>query len=277
LKAKGVTPLSVTEGGRELPVQSERVKSTAAILAVIALVVIGAVVALWVQQRAKPADVKPPKVAKIESKLRKPAADHPTAVTHVAPKKQIDRQNVPIVTVKPVAAEVTGAVTQTLPVTSAVLPSATETPAMDKPTPVFKSGTEQVLSWITNTRLGDAPPPLPNLPVFDNMEAILNSDIVLYDDDSKNVEEIKYNVAHAKQMLKTYIAQGGSPQDFLKYYHNELRKAHNEWMEAQKQGMELYRAGDEKGALTYYEEQNKALQDRGIKPLVIPPKLRNPR
>jgi hypothetical protein len=80
----------------------------------------------------------------------------------------------------------------------------------------------------------------------------------------------KINVTQAKRYLKEYQEQGGTPDGFLKYYHDELMQAHQEWMLARKQAMDLIKAGDDANALIYVEEQNKDFAKRGIKPIVIP-------
>ena len=275
LKEQGMTPLSVTEGVKELPSETKRLTVIIAASAVIALlVVIAAVALLRTQPKEKAEKRKQPDKPKVAQVSKKPSPVRRNAETNVAPRQPVAPEKAPVITAEPVPAVTNAAVAQTPPIPDGPLPPATEEPATNKPAPVFKTGTEQVISWIANTRLGDAPPPLPNLPLKENIAAILNKDVLLYDDDSKQVEDIKYNVANAKQMLKDYIAKGGDPQEFLAYYHTELKNAHSEWMKSQKQVIELHQAGDAKATLAYIEEQNKALQAKGIKPLIIPPALR---
>ena len=81
--------------------------------------------------------------------------------------------------------------------------------------------------------------------------------------------EGKANVAYAKQLLKEYIKEGGTPEDFLTYYHSELTAAFNEWRTAQKYAGDLVRAGDDAGAVRYIEEQNKNLAAKGIRPITV--------
>jgi len=135
----------------------------------------------------------------------------------------------------------------------------------------FSSGTEQVLSMIMNKKIGDTPPPLPNLPLNErtNIVMILNKDIIVYDDDNEQMIQQKANVAHAKQLLKEYINQGGSPEDFLWYYRDQLTQANKEWMTAQKTLLELHKT-DREAALKYGQEQGKILSEKGIKPLMLP-------
>jgi len=148
--------------------------------------------------------------------------------------------------------------------------------AAARPPRAFATATEQVLGWIANTVPGGPPPILPVLPPNErtNIIAILGRDIVLYDDDTEAVSESKHNVAYAKQMLRQYLADGGTPEDFLGYYHAGLAEAHREWREAQGGVTELLRAGDAEGAVRLYMERDAALRGRGIQPIHLPPALR---
>ena len=149
-----------------------------------------------------------------------------------------------------------------------------EAPA--RPRRVFSTATEQVLGWIASSVPGNPPPILPVLPPHERagIAAILERDIVLEDGDSEAATESKYNVAHAKQVLRQYLADGGTPEAFLAHYHGALAEAHREWREAQGGVAARYAAGDAEGAVSFYLEQGAALREKGIKPLVLPPQLR---
>jgi hypothetical protein len=134
----------------------------------------------------------------------------------------------------------------------------------------YPSGLEQVMSWIVNKRLGDTPFFLPRLSPKENIVEILERDLIVYDDDTEAKVQAKANVAQAKQMLKEYMAQGGKPEEFLKYFHSALLDANREWKEAQKQVSTLMQTGDREAALVYAEEANKRLAEKGIKPVISP-------
>jgi hypothetical protein len=138
----------------------------------------------------------------------------------------------------------------------------------------FKSGTEQLMSLVFNTQLGDNPIPVPKIGKSENIVEILNTDITLYDDDPEKVERAKTNVALAKQVLKEYVEKGGNVDDFIKYYREELFKIHLEWRDSQKEFITLLKAGDLTAADVYLKNQNKAFQERGIKPLNVPPQYK---
>ena len=144
----------------------------------------------------------------------------------------------------------------------------------NKPRRVFATGTEQVIGWIANTRMGDPPPVLPMLPAGEDIGKILDTDIVLYDDDDEKAELVKTRVAEMKQHLKKYLEAGGSPQEFLQVYQKQLQDAHDEWRMSQSELAKRIREGDKAAAAVFLEARNKELQAKGIRPLVIPPFLR---
>ena len=147
--------------------------------------------------------------------------------------------------------------------------------ATNKPQRYFSSGTEQIISGFANTKPGNPPPPLLNLPMGENVMEILKRDIVVYNEDNDHAVEIKENTARMKQALRDYIKEGGTPETFLAYYHNELAKDYNEWKSAQQHIVRLLQDGDMIGADSYAIEQNTKFKDRGIKSVVLPANLLN--
>lgn len=140
----------------------------------------------------------------------------------------------------------------------------------NQPPTGYSSGSERLLNMIMNAQVGNAPPPLLNLPPGEKIEEILNRDIMVFDtDDEKTIAE-KTAVAYAKQLLKEYINEGGAPEQFLQHYHDELTAAFQERQAAQAQVTELLRNGDEEGAFRQMEENNKILIMKGIKPIKMP-------
>ena len=135
----------------------------------------------------------------------------------------------------------------------------------------FNSGVEQLMGMIINKQLGDTPPMMPNLNLGEraNIMAILDKDINVYEHDSELTIQQKANVAQAKQLLKEYIGQGGTPEEFLGYYREQLVQANKEWMHAQKTMMEMFKT-DREEAFKYATEQGKLLSEKGIKPLRLP-------
>lgn len=94
---------------------------------------------------------------------------------------------------------------------------------------VFKTGTEQILSWIFAIQPGQMPLPLPDIEEAerDNLIGILLSRKEVKENDDELSAEIKIVVQEAKEEMLKYIKNGGDPDEFLKYYHNELTRMFN--------------------------------------------------
>ena len=140
---------------------------------------------------------------------------------------------------------------------------------------VFKTGTEQVMSWIFTTELGAMPPPLPRIPIRDeaHMAEILMAKNPILEGDSEKAKEAKQMVELAKKELIKFIKEGGSVDEFFEYYRGELVQAHNEWKEYQKSVLQVVREEPDLAA-DYIREVNDRLSAKGIRPVKLPPKLK---
>ena len=138
----------------------------------------------------------------------------------------------------------------------------------------FDSRTETIISGLANTKRGFMPPPQFQLPIQESLTDILNQDIVIYDDDDEHIVQVKENCAALKGQLKNYIAEGGTPENFLSWYHNELTKDYNTWKESQMYIVALMKEGAITEAEEYMVEANKALTAAGIRNVTIPDNLR---
>ena len=139
---------------------------------------------------------------------------------------------------------------------------------------VFRTGTEQVMSWIFTARLGDMPTALPRMSIRDEAhlaEIIMNS-VKVEEGDSEKVALAKEMVQAAKDELKRFIKEGGNVTDFLEYYHGQLVSAHNEWRDSRNEMIRVIKE-DPTIAKEYIKEVNQRLVDKGIKPVTIPPGL----
>ncbi|MBR4170995.1 MAG: hypothetical protein IKR48_05030 [Kiritimatiellae bacterium] len=135
--------------------------------------------------------------------------------------------------------------------------------------PIFTNATEQVLGLIVSKRLGDMPPPIFRLPPDEKILETLNSVIEIQEDDDEATVEMKENVAYAKEEMRKFMLEGGTAQEFVRQYHQQLQKAHQEWFTEQREFLRLRKEDPEK-AMAYAEETNKRLAEKGIKPLIIP-------
>lgn len=139
----------------------------------------------------------------------------------------------------------------------------------------FATGTEQVMSWIFNARVGDMPPPMPRLPIRDeaHMAEILMANNPALEGDSEKVKAAKAMVERAKEACIEFVKEGGDVTEFLEYYRGQLVEAHEEWQAAQKSVMQVLRE-DPEIAAEFISEVNAHLEEKGIKPVNIPPRMR---
>ena len=150
-----------------------------------------------------------------------------------------------------------------------------ETPIPEESTNrTFRTGLEQVMGWVFTTEVGDAPPPLPNLSNFDlvHIEEILNMKNTVRDTDSDKAADAKETVDFVKQELKKYLEKGGDPQEFLAFYHSELKQAYQERQMVQQQAMQILKEEPDL-VFDFLERANKGLAEKGIKAAVIPKRV----
>lgn len=127
----------------------------------------------------------------------------------------------------------------------------------------YSSMTERYINMVINTKLGMKPLPLFALPKGEDISKILNADIMVYDTDTEKQLEQKANVAKAKELLKEYLAQGGTAEQFLEHYHGILEQAAAERNAFQKQMIDLAKQGNLDAAYLYMDEANKTLSAKG--------------
>lgn len=140
---------------------------------------------------------------------------------------------------------------------------------------LFRSGVEQVMGWIFATEVGDVPPPLPRIPDVDlvHLQEILDSKSEVTESDSERHAKTKQIVDFAKSELKKYLEKGGAPDEFLKYYHDQLKTAHMHRQIVQDQMMKVLQEEPER-ADEFLMDANKGLAEMGIKAVVMPERIR---
>lgn len=267
LKAKGITPLSVREGGK---IESAASKSMPGWIrgAMAGVLIVAASGVAWMMLKGAPpsAPAKQPegKSMRGDSTVGKTA---PVVTNAVEAPMAAKTEQLP-----PAASNRVEAAQEDPPVQTNEVQTAVTRPK--RPKPAFKTGMEQVMSWIFTTELGSAPPPLPNLSKkeMQNIVAILLSKNEVTEEDSERTAMAKNVVEQAKKELKQYLKDGGDPQSFLTFYHNELKKASDEWKDAQKLVLQSLKEDGAEAGLAFAEEVNKKLAEKGIKRVKIPPK-----
>ena len=130
----------------------------------------------------------------------------------------------------------------------------------------FKTGTEQLMSWVFSTEPGDMPMPIPRISDEDrkNIVGILISKNEIKDSDSERTIECKEAVAAAKREMMQYLKEGGDPDDFLQYYSQELKRAFEMRNEAVNQVQEVWDEDPELGK-EFLDKINERFKEEGIK------------
>ncbi len=141
-------------------------------------------------------------------------------------------------------------------------------PITNAPPSAFTSDTDIYLSSILSTPPGVEPIPL--LPVDDekgtDIKKALKKDIVIQEDDSKDLVAHKETVAWAKQDIREYVAQGGSAKSYLERIHErQAEAARKANAEAEKLRLLAEKMAIEKSK-TQLDAMNQQLQTDGIAP-----------
>ena len=130
----------------------------------------------------------------------------------------------------------------------------------------FKTGTEQLMSWVFSTQPGDMPMPIPNISQEDreNLASILISKNPITENDDERRAFCKEQVDFAKKEMAKYIGEGGDPDDFLQYYFQELKLAFEKRNDAISALQETNET-DPELAEQMREAINKKFEEQGIK------------
>lgn len=130
----------------------------------------------------------------------------------------------------------------------------------------FDSGVEQMMGWVFSTVPGQPPMPIPRISDEDrkNLVGILLSPNNVKDGDSENVAFRKQSVALAKKEMMKYIRDGGDPDEFLKYYHNELKLAYEFRFEAERMARKEFEESGAEAGRALCEKINEKLSSEGI-------------
>lgn len=143
----------------------------------------------------------------------------------------------------------------------------------EKVTPDFEHPSENFFSLYARPGQPVAPPPLPDNFEEDALKA-LDEDIVIYDEDSAEVEELKCIVAGIKEELRAYLKNGGTVLDFVTGL--KMRQAEEEQIFTAARGkiLLLYKEGDFEKTYSQWLEVNKELAKQGILPVQLPRGMR---
>lgn len=142
----------------------------------------------------------------------------------------------------------------------------------DTAKPVFDNASDQVLALVTADDPHGNAPPLPALgPGFENEFAdSLKKEIVIDDNDSEAVKEVKERVKQARQAMLDAMGAGMSAQDVIAEHRKMVEENAAMRMDAVKGLREYLDKGDAEGAREYLETMNKALDQMGIMRIEMP-------
>lgn len=270
LKTKGISAISVTSGGTkktQKSVSSVKIngKVTAGVLVALVLLSVGFYFLTSTDNETAAAGAKPVETKKDISEVQTP--DLPKV------KEPEEKPAAPEIKREPAAwrnpnlteAQRTAAYEKTL----------RDTKLQEQPTNrVFRTGVEQMMDWVFSTEIGEMPMPLPRIPDVDyvKLKEILESKNTILDTDSEKAAAAKETVDYAKKIFKEFIEKGGEPDDFLPYYHDELKAAWQTRQAAQNEIMKVLEAEPEI-AQEYFDKVNASLDEKGIKRVIIPPRI----
>ena len=279
LKAKGLTPVSVTEGGQAPREAVLPAWCSARALAWVGLaVVLGVGCWLWLRVERKP--------EKPVVEARAPAAPaERQAVAPVQAPVKVDEptetlpQPVPAADQKPVRP-----VVQELPprpaVTNTAQPKAarvlkpgyrgnTDTNAPN-PYATFRTRTERVLSQLLSARPGEVIVDIGLGPNFEkDFQEALKNQIEIYPTDSEEMAAHKEDVAWSKEELKKMVAEGASPQEVIAKFREEHNAVVAFRTDLQRKLTELKKEGKLKEAEEFVNEANELLKPYKTRPLSV--------
>ena len=137
--------------------------------------------------------------------------------------------------------------------------------------PLVKEPIEQLMLTVFETELGDMPPMLPSIPVFEEekFEKVVTLMSSEEEGDTDENKQRKSLINSVKAELSKYLEEGGTTSGFLAYYVNELDKAFQERERCKMIQMRSMKEDDPEVARGVYLRFNKRLIDKGIKPLSL--------
>ena len=275
LKKRGIAPTSVKEGSakQDKKAVGDRAKPTGrngvAYVLLAACIILAVLGGIWLFGQGKEPPPQDGEVVRKHSALAKEVTPAKAAKPQAEPEPEPAAANTPVT---PRSESLRDPSLSSEKQEELYVKKLEETPIPEASTNrLFRTALEQVMGWVFSTKLGDMPPPLPPLPDYDlvHLEEILNLRNTVNDTDTDRQANEKEIVDYVKEELKKFIAKGGAPEDFLKYYHDELKSAYAERSMAQERVINIMQE-DPAAAMEYMKEANKALAAKGIKGVVLP-------
>lgn len=135
---------------------------------------------------------------------------------------------------------------------------------------VFDNACDQLLAMATSGGDSNMPPfPIANGMEKDFMKA-LEKEIVISDDDSEQVKELKQRVIDARAKMKELLAEGKTFRQVLEEHREQVNFSADVRRETMMEARKILDSGDVEGAKNYVTMMNLALQQIGVQEINMP-------
>lgn len=134
------------------------------------------------------------------------------------------------------------------------------------PKPIFENACDQVIAMMLSTKPGQSMPPLPMLDKSLEQDFMnsLASPIVISEDDSDEVRNIKAQVKEVKAYLVDEIKSGGSLLEAIREHQAEMERTADSHLMAIQEMQKLRAECGEDAAQEFIEKVNESFRARGI-------------
>lgn len=139
----------------------------------------------------------------------------------------------------------------------------------DSPAKTFDNRFENTMEAMSAVGGGVLPAAALSIPK-DDIAKYLASPIVINEDDPEDVVEKKIATAEMKELLKDYIRDGGTWEDFVMELNHIRRSERMLQSQAIAEIARMLRDGDEEGAQMYREKADEFMKSKGYKGLKVP-------
>jgi hypothetical protein len=284
LKARGLTPVSVTEGNAPRGVALPPWFSVRA--AGLAAVALALAAGYFVSRDRSKKTVKPAPAPKEEQAVtREPESIQPEKTAVEVPAPQLPSEPVAVeppparpglpVSERPRPAD-TPAVREQPKAARVIVPGIRRNTDTNAPNPyaTFRTRTERALSQILSAKPGEVIVDVGPGPHFerDFAEALKNK-IEIYPTDSEEMAAHKEDVAWAKEELRKMVQEGASPQEVIARFREEHNAVAAFRSDLQRKLLQLKREGKMKEAEAFVKEANDMLAPYKTRPLSVSPTL----
>ena len=141
----------------------------------------------------------------------------------------------------------------------------------DSPVHTFDNRFENTMEAMSAVGGGVLPAAALSIPT-DDIAKYLTSPIVINEDDPEDVVEKKIATAEMKELLKDYIKEGGTWEEFVMELNEIRRNEHMLHSQAIAEIARMLREGDDEGAQLYSEKVDQFMKSKGYRGLKVPEK-----